>query len=69
MTWGEWINSDYNINSVYGLGDSVKVVFKVTGSGFYYWFWNGKDSFIFKEELIVENREYLFSTSSRPEIE
>lgn len=69
MTWGEQINSDYNINSAYGLGDSVKVVFKVTGNGFYYLFWNGKDSSIFKEELIVENREYLFSTSSRPEIE
>lgn len=69
MTWGEWINSDYNINFACGLSDSGKVVFKVTGSGFYYLFWKGKDSSIFKEKLIVENREYLFSTSSRPEIE
>lgn len=29
MTWREWINSDYNINSAYGLSDSGKVVFKV----------------------------------------
>lgn len=47
MTWGEWINSDCNINSAYGLGDSVKVVFKVTDNGFYYLFRNGEDSSIF----------------------
>ena len=29
MTWGEWINSDYNINSAYGLSDSGKVVLRV----------------------------------------
>ena len=62
MTWGEWINSDYNINSAYGLSDSGKVVFKVTSSGFYY---VGPT----KEELIIENEKYTHQTSGMPEKE
>ena len=62
MTWKEWINSDYNINSAYGLSDSGKVVFKVTSSGFYY---VGPT----KEELIIENEKYTHQTSGMPEKE
>ena len=62
MTWGEWINSDYNINSAYGLSDSGKVVFKVTSGGFYY---VGPT----KEELIIENEKYTHQTSGMPEKE
>jgi hypothetical protein len=64
MTWGEWINSDYNVEDAYGISSDGYVKFKRTDGTFYYF-----DSFISKDELIIENGKYTHKTSGMPDIE
>ena len=64
MTWGEWINSDYNVEDAYRLSSDGYVIFKRTDGTFYYF-----DSFILKDELIIENGKYTHKTSGMPDIE
>ena len=64
MTWGEWINSDYNVEDAYRLSSDGYVIFKRTDGTFYYF-----DSFIPKDELIIENGKYTHKTSGMPDIE
>ena len=64
MTWGEWVDSKYNVEDAYGISGAGYVVFKVASGGFYYF-----DSFNKKDELIIENGKYTHNTSGMPEIE
>ncbi len=64
MTWGEWVDSKYNVEDAYGISSAGYVVFKVASGGFYYF-----DSFNKKDELIIENGKYTHSTSGIPEVE
>lgn len=64
MTWGEWINSDYNVEDAYRLSSDGYVIFKRTDGTFYYF-----DSFNKKDELIIENGKYTHKTSGMPDIE
>ena len=64
MTWGEWVDSKYNVEDAYGISSAGYVVFKVASGGFYYF-----DSFNKKDELIIENGKYTHKTSGIPEIE
>ena len=64
MTWGEWVDSKYNVEDAYGISGAGYVVFKVASGGFYYF-----DSFNKKDELIIENGKYTHRTSGIPEVE
>lgn len=64
MTWKEWVDSKYNVKDAYGISSGGYVIFKRTDGTFYYF-----DSFISKDELIIENGKYTHSTSGIPEIE
>ena len=64
MNWKEWVDSKYNVKDAYGISSGGYVIFKRTDGTFYYF-----DSFIPKDELIIENGKYTHSTSGIPEIE
>lgn len=68
MTWGEWINSDYNVEEKYGLECKEingAVIFKVGSGGYYV----SEDSlgYLHGNDIIIANGSYTHQTSGIPE--
>ena len=68
MTWGEWINSDYNVEEKYGLECKAingAVIFKLNSGGYYV-----SEAFLgvlHGNDIIIANGSYIHQTSGIPE--
>lgn len=68
MTWGEWINSDYNVEEKYGLECKEingAVIFKVGGGGYYVS--EASLGALHGNDIIIANGSYTHQTSGIPE--
>ena len=68
MTWGEWINSDYNVEEKYGLECKEingAVIFKLNSGGYYVS--EASLGFLHGNDIIIANGSYIHQTSGIPE--
>lgn len=68
MTWGEWINSDYNVEEKYGLECKEingAVIFKLNSGGYYVS--EASLGVLHGNDIIIANGSYIHQTSGIPE--
>ena len=68
MTWGEWINSDYNVEEKYGLECKEingAVIFKLNSGGYYVS--EASLGVLHENDIIIANGSYTHQTSGIPE--
>ena len=68
MTWGEWINSDYNVEEKYGLECKEingAVIFKLNSGGYYVS--EASLGVLHGNDIIIANGSYTHQTSGIPE--
>ena len=68
MTWGEWINSDYNVEEKYGLECKEingAVIFKLNSGGYYVS--EASLGVLHGNDIIIVNGSYTHQTSGIPE--
>lgn len=68
MTWGEWINSDYNVEEKYGLECKAingAVIFKLNSGGYYVS--EASLGVLHGNDIIIANGSYIHQTSGIPE--
>lgn len=68
MTWGKWVNSEYNIEKKYGLECKEingAVIFKLNSGGYYVS--EASLGVLHGNDIIIANGSYTHQTSGIPE--